>query len=144
MWSPIPGLQRKVNLFHNDATQTGDWLKLTSKQGNWVARVSNTNGSILNFPGQPTKAKEPTKEEQMKMLIDQVGHFYHYMIANHVFASNIWFKETADWSEHLSDHIIISNQLGQRNIGSLPTSLVQVHGYEERIAQLEQGGHIFK
>ena len=31
---------------------------------------------ILNefLPGQPTKAKEPTKEEQMKMLIDQVKY----------------------------------------------------------------------
>ena len=45
----------------------------------------------------------------------------------------------------LSDHIIMSNQLIQINIGSLQTSLVsEVHGYEERIAQLEQGGHIFK
>ena len=41
--------------------------------------------------------------------------------------------------------IIMSNQLIQINIGSLQTSLVsEVHGYEERIAQLEQGGHIFK
>ena len=41
--------------------------------------------------------------------------------------------------------IIMPNQLIQINIGSLQTSLVsEVHGYEERIAQLEQGGHIFK
>ena len=79
------------------------------------------------------------------MLIDQVGHLYHYMISNHVLASNTWFDETADWSDYLSDHIIMSNQLIQINIGSLQTSLVsEVHGYEERIAQLEQGGHIFK
>ena len=41
----------------------------------------------LYFSGQPTKAKEPTKEEQMKMLIDQVKEMLVFLQQEYNFSA---------------------------------------------------------